>query len=279
MLSLRFATLGCLLVALPALSFAAPGRTGDPQAAEAAPERVSYLGVGVVGMDEQIARELNWDGTGGLLVTVVQTASPAAKAGLQPDDIIVAFNGKQLRDPAALGSLVADLPPGRKVHLQVFRGGKTVQLSAVLAAREQRPGPEPLVRFDLPTPDTFFTDMPSPALRWRNSLMGVEYEGVDSQLAQFFGVKQGVLIRFVRPGSAGKEAGLEAGDIVTKVNGKAVANPRDFALALQNREQHKHGLAIEIMRDHKQRAMKIKLPRPDSTVSPWMHPVTAPFPQ
>ena len=246
---LRFASLGCLFVALSALSFAAP-------------QRISYLGVGVVGMNEQIARELNWDGTGGLFVTVVQTGSPAAKAGLQPDDIILMFNGKPLRDPVELGSMVADLPAGRKVHLQVFRAGKTIPVSAVLAAREPRPGPEPLVRFDLPTPDTFFTDMPSPALRWRNSLMGVEYEGVDSQLAQFFGVKQGVLIRFVRPGSAGKEGGLEAGDIVTKVNGKAVANPRDFALALQNREQHKQSLAIEIMRDHKQRAMKIKVPSP-----------------
>jgi serine protease Do len=266
MFFLRFTALSCLLLALPALSFAGT-------------ERASYLGVGVIGMDEQIARELNWDGTGGLFVTMVQIASPAAKAGLQPDDIIVAFNGKPLRDPAALGSLVTELPPGRKVPIQVFRGGKTIQLSAVLAAREPRPGPEPLVRFDLPTPDTFFTDMPSPALRWRNSLMGVEYEGVDSQLAQFFGVKQGVLIRFVRPGSAGKEAGLEAGDIVTKVNGKAVANPRDFALALQNREQRKRTLAMEIMRDHTQHAMKIKLPRQDSTVSPWMHPVTDPFPQ
>jgi len=263
MFFLRLAALGCLLIALPALTFTAP-------------ERTTYLGVGVVAVDEQIAHELNWDGTGGLFVTVVQTASPAAKAGLQPNDVIVAFNSKPLHDPAELGSLVAALPSGRKVHLQVFRAGKTMQLSAVLAAREPRPGPEPLVRFDLPSPDTFFSDMPSPALRWRNGLMGIEYEGVDSQLAHFFGVKQGVLIRFVRPDSAGKEGGLEAGDIVTKVNRKAVANPRDFALALQNREPRKQGLTLEIVRDHKQRAIKIKLPRQDSTVSPWMHPVTTP---
>jgi serine protease Do len=275
MFSLRFAALGCLLLAAASLSFAAAGQHEKP----AAPERTTYLGVGVVPMSEHIARELNWESTGGLFVTIVQTDSPAAKAGIEANDIIVSFNGKPLSDPAELGSLVTGMPPGRKVHLQIFRNGKTSQVSAVLAAREARPAPEPVARYDLPTPDTFFTDMPSPALRWRNSLVGVEYEGVDSQFAEFFGVKHGVLIRSVRQGSAGKEAGLQAGDVVTKVNGKTVGNPRDFALALQNRQHRKEALAIEIVRDHKQRTIKIKLPHQDSNVSPWVHPVATPFPQ
>jgi serine protease Do len=262
MSSLRFAARGLLFLALAALGFSGT-------------EQASYLGVGVVRVDKQIAGELNWNGTGGLFVSVVQIASPAAKAGLQPDDIIVSFNGKRLHDPAELGSLVAALPPGRKVHVQVFRAGKTIHLSPVLAAREQPPTPEPLARFDLPTPDTFFTDMPSPALRWRNNVVGIEYEGVDSQLAEFFGVKHGVLIRFVRPGSAGSESGIHAGDVVTKVNGKAIGNPRDFALALQSRQQEK-SLAMDIVRDHKDRTVKIKLSPSDYGTVPWTHPVTAP---
>lgn len=262
MFSHRFAVLSLLAFALTALGFSGT-------------EQASYLGVGVIRVDEQIARELNWTGSGGLFVSMVQKASPAAKAGLQPDDIILSFNGKRLQDPGELGSLVAALPPGRKVHVQVFRSGKTMQLTAVLAAREQAPMPEPLVRFDLPTPDTFFTDMPSPALRWRNSVVGIEYEGVDSQLAEFFGVKQGVLIRFVRPGSAGSESGIHAGDVVTKINGKPIGNPRDLALALQNRPPEK-SLAMEIMRDHKEHSVKIKLPPVDSGAVPWAHPVAAP---
>lgn len=266
MFFLRFVVLSWLLVALAALSFCGQ-------------EATSYLGVGVVAIDEQIAHELNWDGSGGLLVTVVQTASPAAKAGLQPDDVIVAMNGKRLRDPAELGSMVTALAPGRKVRLQVFRAGQTSHVSAVLAAREPRPAPEPLVRFDLPAPDTFFTDMPSPALRWRNSIMGVEYEGVDSQLAQFFGVKQGVLIRLVQPGSAASEGGLHAGDVVIKLNGKTVASPRDFALALQNRGRGAQSVPIDVVRNHKQHEMKLKLPGVDSSIAPWTHPVATPVPQ
>lgn len=254
-------------MSLLAFALAALGFSGTEQA--------SYLGVGVVRVDEQIAHELNWTGPGGLFVSVVQKASPAAKAGVQPDDIVVSFNGKRLENPGELGSLVAALPPGRKVHLQVFRGGKTMNLTALLAAREQAPAPEPLVRLDLPTPDTFFTDMPSPALRWRNGVVGIEYEGVDSQLAEFFGVKQGVLIRFVRPGSAGSESGIHAGDVVTKINGKSIANPREFALALQNRPAEKN-LAMEIVRDHKERSVKVNLPPADSGAVPWAHPVAAP---
>jgi serine protease Do len=263
MISFRCTVLVLLFAVLPFVSFA---DTGHP----------TYLGVGVVPMDEQIARELNWNGRSGLFVTVVETGSPAAKAGLLPNDIIISFNGKSLRDPSELGTLVADLPAGRKVHLKIFRAGKAAHLTAVLASREMRPRPEPLVRFDLPAPDTFFSDMPSPALRWRNSLVGVEYEGVDSQLAQFFGVKHGVLIRFVQPGSAAGESGLHAGDVVTKVNGKAVATPRDFALALQNREPRKQSLTMEVARDHKERNMKIDVPGVEPGFIPWVHPVTAP---
>lgn len=262
MFSHRLAVVSVLAFALAALGFSGT-------------ERASYLGVGVVRADEQIAHEVNWTGSGGLFVSVVQKASPAAKAGVQPDDIILSFNGKRLDDPAELGSIVAALPPGRKVHIQVFRAGKTIRLTAILAAREQAPTPEPLVRFDLPTPDTFFTDMPSPALRWRNGVVGIEYEGVDSQLAEFFGVKQGVLIRFVRPGSVGSESGIHAGDVVIKINGKSIANSRDFALALQNRPAEK-SLAMEIVRDHKERSLKINLPPADSGAVPWAHPVTAP---
>ena len=163
--------------------------------------------------------------------------------------------------------------------------GKVTRLSVTLAARQPRPGPEPLARFDLPTPETFFTDMPSPALRWRNAALGIEYEGVDSQLAAYFGVKRGVLIRSVIPGSTAQDAGLKAGDVVTKANGKAVASARDFALALQNREhQRKQELAIDIGRQQKRHEMKFKLPTCDSRIASWattpnVHSATEPFSQ
>jgi serine protease Do len=277
--------LGCFLWVLPAFSFAPADDRGKPRPNGDAARQQTYLGVGVVAVDEQSAHELGWQGTGGLLIAVVQPDSPAEKAGLQPNDIVSRFNGEELRDPAQLGSMVAELPPGRKVHLEIFRNGKLSRVAATLAARQPRPGPEPLARFDLPTPETFFTDMPSPALRWRNAALGIEYEGVDSQLAEYFGVKQGVLIRSVIPGSTAQDAGLKAGDVVTKANGKTITNARDFALALQNREHpRKQEMAIDIVRQQKRREMKLKLPAADSRMAPWTTPnlmrnVTEPFSQ
>lgn len=107
-------------------------------------------------------------------------------------------------------------------------------------------------------------DLPSPALRWHSNRMGIEYEGVDSQLAEFFGVKEGVLIRFVLPGSLAQRAGLKAGDILIKFDGKPIANPRDLALAFEQQGTQKSKVALEVVRDRKPRSMLLPLGANDS---------------
>ena len=94
-------------------------------------------------------------------------------------------------------------------------------------------------------------DVPSPLLLWRSSMLGIECEGVDSQLAAYFGVQRGVLVRFVLDDSSAKKAGIRAGDVITSVGGRQVATPRDITAALRLDRRDKRKIPIVMIRNHK----------------------------
>ncbi len=257
---MRFALAGCLLFCL-----CRPSYSGSQPAAKAADSNPScgYLGVVVGQVDDRIATSLGMTEARGALVLDVQEASAAAKAGLKRGDVISEFEGEEVA-ASNLGSLVSQTRPGRKVHLTVLRGGKTIHMTAVLSAKSSAASAEPMARIDLPPPGFIMPDLPSPALRWHSNRIGIEYEGVDSQLAEFFGVKEGVLVRFVLPGSLAQRAGLKAGDILIKFDGKPIASPRDLALAFEQQGTQKSKVALEVVRDRRPRSMLLPLGASDS---------------
>jgi serine protease Do len=255
MLLLRTFVIVVLLTASPGFicSQTTPSEQSDSGGAE---HGFGYLGVAVLPVNSQTARDLGVSDSAGAFVQAVQEGSPAAHAGLMPGDVIVSLNDRAITDAGNLGELVRRMPPGHKVHLGVTRKGKNLHLSAVLAAR---PGPapmEPLTRIELPSPPSRLNDMPTPALRWHCTWLGIEYESVESQLAGYFGVKRGVLIRYVREGSPAETAGLKAGDVLVKVNEKNVSGPRDFAVAMDSKRGGRT-VPVEFVRDHKQKTVKL----------------------
>lgn len=252
---------GCLLLCLCLLGFAkSPEKARQ---ASALPPSYGYLGVAVIPVDDALAASLGMPETRGALVDDVQPHSPAAKAGLKPNDVVLQFDGVDVTGSTDLGVLVGQTQPGHKSSLAVFRRGKVIHLSAVLSARPKVTGSLPVSRIDLLSPAFLIPDLPSPALRWQSQLAGIEYEGVDSQLAEFFGVKQGVLIRFVLPNSIGQRAGLKAGDVLVKCNGKPIAGPRELAVSLQQQAAAGRDVSLEVVRNHKPRALLLSL-RPES---------------
>ena len=82
-------------------------------------------------------------------------------------------------------------------------------------------------------PDIRIPDVPRPVVSWRSSILGIEGESLDSQLADFFGVKEGVLVRSVVKGSAAEKAGLKAGDVIVRVDDTKVATPREVSSAVR----------------------------------------------
>jgi len=98
----------------------------------------AWMGVALAALDEAKVKELNLPSREGALVTSVISGSPAEKAGLKPNDVIVEFAGKPTTDPRSLQLMVAQSEIGQRVPLTVFRKGKKQTMEVVLAEMPNR---------------------------------------------------------------------------------------------------------------------------------------------
>ena len=225
----------------------------------------SFLGVRLSDVSAERARSLGLDDPKGAEVVNVEPDTPAAKAGLKPGDVLLAYNGESIFGAIQVGRLVRETPPSRKVKVQVWRDGHPLTLTVVTESPKQVPGPN--VHLQLPYADFSLPDMPSAMLMWKSGMLGIYCESVDSQLAEYFGVKQGVLVRFVMDGSAAQRAGLKAGDVLTKVGDRVVASPRDVTVALHSQAYAGKPVSIVFERDRKETSLKVVL----EDVNPLFH--------
>jgi S1-C subfamily serine protease len=155
-----------------------------------------------------------------------------------------------------IGRLVRETPPGRKVKVQVWRDGHPFMATLLTESPKLVMGqPGNLI----PMPDLSIPDLPSAMLMWKSGILGIYCESVDSQLAEYFGVKQGVLVRFVIDGSAAQRAGLKAGDVLTKVGDRVVSSPRDVTVALHTQAYGSRPVSIVYTRDRKEASLKVLL--------------------
>jgi serine protease Do len=102
-------------------------------------------------------------------------------------------------------------------------------------------------------------EMPQGTLSWRTSTLGIESESLNSQLAEFFGVKEGVLVRAVTKNSPAEKAGLKAGDIIVKVDDRKVTNPRDISAALRAMAREKHTFPLTVVRKQQETTLSVTL--------------------
>jgi serine protease Do len=221
----------------------------------------AYLGIAVAAIGPEQAAQLKLDDGEGVWITWVENDSPAARAGLKWDDVLLTYNGEAIRDTDLLGRLVQATPPGRKARLTVLRDGRVLTITATLEARRHPPAVplETMIPFDFSAPRFFLPDVPAPALCWRSSVLGVEYEVVESQLAGYFGVKQGLLVRFVLPDSPAQRAGIHAGDVIVGLANKPVGTARDVTLGLRAEQSSAKPVPIQVVRNHKKQVVSVNL--------------------
>jgi serine protease Do len=235
-------------------------------------ENGPWLGVVLTDLDSEQAKGSNPAVENGVLVKSVREESPAAKAGLMKDDIIVEFAGEKVRSTAQFRRLVRETPAGRSVSIVVNRAGKNQTLTAKLETRHIGPmamggsiqaGPG---EFTMPLPPpgegpTFHVFIP------RGARLGISGDDLTPQLAEFFGVKQGkgVLVREVIVGSSAEKGGLKAGDVVVAVDGEEIASVGKLrhALAGQKADTEKRKVTLTIVRDKHEQTLTVELDSPD----------------
>jgi S1-C subfamily serine protease len=121
-----------------ALGFAIPAATVvdvADQLLATGTARHAYIGIQPATLTPEIARLLGTNATSGVVVMQVEKPSPAAEAGIQPGDIVTAFNGKKTATAEDLIAALRSTKPGDRVQLDVLRGDKTQQITIVVAQR------------------------------------------------------------------------------------------------------------------------------------------------
>lgn len=223
-----------------------------------------YLGVGVREIDAGRAKELNLGAEYGVEITSLVPDGPAARGGLQRGDVVLNYNGQRVEGVEQFVRMVKETPAGRHVKIQVSRRGS---LLAIEVATGARPRFDPVIR--PPAIDLYkipALDLPAALMTWKSGLLGIEAERVDSQLAEFFGVKEGVLVRSVNAGTPAERAGLRAGDVIIRVGTTSVGSPRAITAAVITRPSRKE-LPITLVRERKEITLNIVMDEEDDADS------------
>ena len=225
----------------------------------------SYLGVGVADIDAERAKALNLKEENGVEVKAVTPDGPATKAGIKEGDVVLEYNGQAVQGTEQFQRLVRETPAGRQVKLSIWRGGATQNLTATLGTRKG-----PMIRtdqgefsFSMPPMPEFrnlpaMPDMPKIEMSWRNAMLGIDGESIGAQLAEYFGVKDGVLVRSVVKNSAAEKAGMKAGDVIVKIDNSNVTTSREITNALRSLKSKK-SFPVVVVRNRKEMTLTVTI--------------------
>ena len=155
-----------------------------------------YLGAEMQNLDPELAAAFGMKAAQGAVLVNIVPGSPAEKAGLKPGDVVMAANGKAVRDASDLRNRVGLLRVGDKLSLDVLRDCSRVAVGAVIGAR---------------------TASTSPGGVKNERLAGVSL-GEIPQNSAYYGQVAGIMVFEVSTGTPAWTAGLREGDVITSVN-------------------------------------------------------------
>ncbi len=193
----------------------------------------AWLGVQLADLTPEIAEGFGIASkTEGVVIQSVLPDTPAERAGIKRNDVLVEFDGQPVGgDVQKFRLRVADTPSGKKVPLVVLRDGKRVPLSVTLGdrpktvAQAQGPGQE------------------EPAVSKR--VAGLKVRALSAEEKASAKLEAGVLVTDVEEGSAADDAGIEPNDVIEEVNRRPVPSPEAFARMLEEmRTAKKHAVLL-----------------------------------
>jgi serine protease Do len=172
-----------------------------------------WIGVTIQELTPELAQQFGLKKSKGALVSDVVKDSPAAKAGIMRGDIIVEFNGKEVKDVSSLRNLVAQSKAGSALALKILRAGKelTMQVNIVELPREVAEV----------VPDSLPNEAEAKVLT------GLAVMDLTKEIVRQLGFnkeEKGVVVVRVEPGSPADEAEMKKGDIIKEINKKEIDN-------------------------------------------------------
>lgn len=241
----------------------------------------SFLGVHAEDVNKENMGRYGLREARGVGVTEVVKDSPAEKAGLRKDDVILRFEGDSVTSVRKLTRLVSEVAPDQNVRLAISRGGSEQEVAVTIGKRNNSfdsmhkfEGLQGLERLEgLKGLEGFKPVMP-PGNVWKwegqapggeglvwafgnNRRIGVNTMQLTKQLADYFGVDQGtgVLVTGVTDDSPAAKAGIKAGDVITAIDGEKVDGSGDLTRSIN---KNKEGdVTLTVIRNKDRRTIKV----------------------
>jgi serine protease Do len=185
-----------------------------------------YLGVAIQQITDDMASALNLPKNHGEIVGRVEPGYAAAKAGIQSGDVIVKVNNQDVTPDNSLSYIVANLPIGSKVPIELYRRGQKVTVVAIVGERP----PEDQLNAQLGNGDGDDKDGDNGAAAQQSkaasSALGLGLQALTPRIAQQLGLPgtaRGVVIASVDSDSDAGSNGLKRGDLILSINQQPVA--------------------------------------------------------
>jgi serine protease Do len=283
--ALGWAALSCAaLAAVACLAFAPPmaaAQVGaltsifsdpDPLVGHASP--AGYLGVETTDVDADKAQALKLKEVRGAVITLIDHDAPAGQIGLKVNDVVLGINGQSVASADQLRHMLREIPPGRNVSLEISRDGNIQTMAVKLVDRKAldhdvwgKIGNDVNgVGIATPAPTMGIMsggDSPIPPSGFHMSLftstlnVGALVEPLTSQMAEYFDVQGGLMIKQVSKKSEAAMAGFKAFDVILKVGADSILTSADWDRALRSNQGKP--VQVIILRDKKQQTITLQV--------------------
>jgi len=182
--------------------------------------RRGWLGVAIQDVDDDTADALKIGKARGAMVINVDEKGPAKVAGFEREDVILKFDGRDIRRSGDLPRIVAQTPIGKEVDVLVMRGGKEVTKKVTLGKLDEAPQ-----KASLETKDAQQDSAAS------STVLGLDVAPLNAETRRRFNIKdsiEGVVVLKVDPNSVAAERRVSAGDVIVEVQREAVKSAADI---------------------------------------------------
>jgi serine protease Do len=177
-----------------------------------------WLGVYIQDINSELANALGLSSPNGVLISGVQENSPAEKAGLKSEDVVLKFNDRPVKNSQELRTLVASAGPDTKIRLGILRDGKDKEIEAKLGEL---------------TEEVAASSENTEA----SQNVGMQVSDITPQLVEKYNLKvekDAVVITDVENGSVADQSNLKPGDVILKVNRQTVKSVSDYNKILKS---------------------------------------------
>ncbi len=203
-----------------------------------------YIGVEIQAVTKDVAEAIGLDKQAGALVAQVVDGSPAAKAGLKSGDVVTELGGKAVATPKDLSRFVADMAPGDKADITVWRHGKAIDMS-ITAGRnsEERQA----------SADNGNSNGSQPGASMQSdSALGVGLAGLTPAMRDRFGIDpsvEGVIVTRVASNKPAADSGIQRGDVIVSIDQQPVTSVGDAVKELKTVEKEgKKSVLLQVQR-------------------------------